>query len=580
MYSPEMRRQAVAEVTRSSIAEVAARRGISPSSLRRWAARTDLADRPRSGRPAIQSTANQVVEALVGTAGARISGADYSTRALAEATGLSQSIVSRAMRELTVPIGALLEREAVRGSDRGRDCGPGPCGPGANPPEAVPRSPRGTGEITRVIGGFPFVIVGIRGGGADPRDGSSAGTPTAVGTGAERPAEADAGTEVAAGSGSASSPHSQAVSARRLQRRIAGIVAALRSAGVQRWAKRFGSEHRQSDPAAVQAVLGDANRLDESFIVFDPLGETAQMDVVVAHRTHGDFDAFVDALKRGLVECHDIPGSLLDLIAGRVRHGFEGVWWQEGRPVASVKSSRSSDSMEISSWLPKETRSITEHLAIALREEIIDSGYQPGDRINPRLLSRRMGVPRSSVDAALRRMVDDELLDGSRGGARIPLITTVDVLDLYAARVALGEVLLRSLALRPKRYFVPVQLALRQVEASAATKSGIDVEDADLHFQQELARASGLRQSARVFESLTLRLRLFISILQLDYSPASDRILSDDGAILRALSRGDAQTAINAWRGKVDNAVRHMAGLLARRHFDQELWSQLTQRLG
>lgn len=254
--------------------------------------------------------------------------------------------------------------------------------------------------------------------------------------------------------------------------------------------------------------------------------------------------------------------------------------WKESAQADVVRTSITSDSMEISSWLPKDTRSITEHLAIALREEIIDSGYEPGDRISPRLLSRRMRAPRSSVDAALRRMVDDKLLDGSRGGARIPLITTVDVLDLYAARIAIGEVVLRSLALRPQRYLVPVQLALRQVEASAATRSGIDVEDADLHFQQELARASGLRESARTFESLTLRLRLFISVLQLDYSPASDRILSDDRAILAALSRGDAEAAIGTWRGKVDNAVRHMSGLLGRRRFDQELWAQLTRGLG
>src|SRR5699024_9378628 len=196
------------------------------------------------------------------------------------------------------------------------------------------------------------------------------------------------------------------------------------------------------------------------------------------------------------------------------------------------------------------------------------------------LLSRRMRVPRASVDAALRRMVDDKLLDGSRGGARIPLITTVDVLDLYAARMAIGEVVLRSLSLRPQRYLVPVQLALRQVEAAAPTRSGIDVEDADLHFQQELARASGLRESARAFESLTLRLRLFISVLQLDYSPASDRIVSDDRAMFRSLARADARTASEVWRGKVDNAVRRMGGLLGRRRFDQELWTQLTRSLG
>ncbi len=534
-----MRRRAVARVAESSIVEVAAEMGVSPSSLRRWITRSDLDDRPRSGRPRIQSTANQVVEALVGTAGARISGKDYSTRALAEATGLSQSIVSRAMREMTVPLAEL----------------------------------DGEGEVSVVAGGFPFIVFGLRVDGREPGSRADGKAPRAsVGEVPEPHAEGQAARETAAG-----------VSARRVQRRIAGVIAALRSAGVQHWAKRFDSEHRQTDPAAMSALLvgrdesGDA-RLRERFVIFDPLGETIDLSIGADASIHQDFDEFVEALKQALARCRDIPGSLLDLIAARVRHGFEGVMWQASSQGESQKSSSSSDSMDISSWLPKTTRSITEHLAIALREEIIDSGYQPGDRINPRLLSRRMEVPRSSVDAALRRMVDDELLDGSRGGARIPLITTVDVLDLYAARVAVGEVLLRSLAMRPKRYFVPVQLALRQVEASTATKSGIDVENADLHFQQELARASGLRQSARAFESLTLRLRLFISVLQLDYSPAGERILMDDRAIFSALVRGDAESAINTWRSKVDNAVRHMAGLLSRRRFDQDLWAQLTRR--
>src|SRR5699024_2167513 len=149
-----------------------------------------------------------------------------------------------------------------------------------------------------------------------------------------------------------------------------------------------------------------------------------------------------------------------------------------------------------------------------------------------------------------------------------------------SSRAGRAGVLPASPAPPPQRYLLPVPLALRQVAAAAPSRSGIDVEDADLHFQQELARASGLRESARAFESLTLRLRLFISVLQLDYSPASDRIVSDDRAIFRSLARADARTAIEVWRGKVDNAVRHMAGLLGRRRFDQELWTQLTRSLG
>src|SRR5699024_3324602 len=498
---------AVAELRTATLAEVAARTGASPSTLRRWADRSDLEDRPRSGRPPIQGTADRVVEALVATAGARISGRDYSTRALAEATGLSQSIVSRSLRSLTVAAAEVT----------------------------------GGRELVLAAAGFPLLVFGVR---ADGSAGEGVGGP--------------------------------AVAPRRIRRRIAGITAALRSAGVQRWSQRFGSEHRQVRTADLLALV--SGEIGDEFLVFDPLGEVPDAGPAVS--VHRDFEEIVVALKHVLAGCQDIPGSLLDQFAARVRNGLEGVMWRETVQLEPARSSITSDSMEISSWLPKETRSITEHLAIALREEIIDSGYDPGDRINPRLLSRRMRVPRASVDAALRRMVDDKLLDGSRGGARIPLITTGDVLDLYAARMAIGEAVLRTLSLRPQRYLVPDQPAPRQVEAAAPTRSGIDVEYADLHFQQELARASGLRESARAFESLTLRLRLFISVLQLDYSPASDRIVSDDRAMFRSLARADARTAIEVWRGKVDNAVRHVAGLLGRRRFDQELWTQLTRSLG
>src|SRR5699024_1540956 len=85
----------------------------------------------------------------------------------------------------------------------------------------------------------------------------------------------------------------------------------------------------------------------------------------------------------------------------RVRNGPEGVMWRETVQLEPARSSITSDSMEISSWLPKETRSITEHLAIALREENIDSGYDPRDRLNPRLLSRRTPAPRAAVAAGL-----------------------------------------------------------------------------------------------------------------------------------------------------------------------------------
>ena len=199
MYSAEFRRDAVAMLSTSTLAEAAARTGASPSTLRRWASRSDLEDRPRSGRPPIQETADRVVEALVATAGARISGRDYSTRALAEATGLSQSIVARSVRALTLPVTEV----------------------------------DGDRELILAASGFPLVLFGFRRVVADGDDNEGPAVPP-----------------------------------RRIQRRVAGITAALRTAGVQRWAQRFDSEHRQVSTDELLALLDG----DEDFLVFDPFG--------------------------------------------------------------------------------------------------------------------------------------------------------------------------------------------------------------------------------------------------------------------------------------------------------------------
>lgn len=517
----EVRAEACREVAAGRPAgEVAASLGVSAPTVRRWTARAaageGLGDRPRTGRPRIQDTATAVVSAVLATAGARVDTADYSTRAVAAATGLSQSVVARAMAQLASP----------------------------------PLAPRL--RLVAVAAAYPVLVLGFA---ALPDPGESG-------------------------------PAARTRSERAFRRRGAGLVAALRSSGLGRWAQQFGTAAPPVVPPAVQSVL-DAEAVDR-IIAYDPRGIVPARSESVAST---DLDGFVAEVGAVLRQVEAVPGSLLNALAATVNRGLEGLEWNDlGSPRPPHRESKSSDSngpdssrgpdpgswVPDSHWLPRANLSLTEQLAIALRQEIIDSGYRSGDRIRPRTLASRLGLPQAAVEAAVRRMIDEELLDGSRGGVRIPAVTADDVIDLYAARLVLGSVLLRGLAARPRRHLVPVRQALRRVEAVAVLRRGTDVDDADLRFQQELARASGLTQTARTFESLTRRLRMYISVLLLDYTPATDRILFDDRRILRALEVGDAAAAVDAWRGKLDNAVRHMAGIAAHRGFDVTVWARLT----
>lgn len=522
---PEALRRQVSDRTAQGapVAEVVAEFGVSASSVRRWSVRSragkGLADRPRPGRPRIQDTAVSVVSAVLATAGARIDSSDYSTRAVARATGLSQSVVVRAMARLA---------------------------PAAPAPPAQ--------RLVFVAASHPVLVLGF----------SSRMVPAA-----------------------------RARPGRAFRRRGTGVIAALQSAGLIRWEQQYRTEGSPRVPAHIRSLMDEQPA--ERCIAFDPRGVLVQ-EAAGEWECCADLADFLAAVQAALGAVDTVPGTLLDALAGRVTSGLEGLRWSAdveslGKRVktsdsprsAPVNAGSSSNSQGTSHglvpdshWLPRGNLSLTEQLAIALRQEIIDSGYRSGDRIRPAQLASRLGLPRSAIDAALRRMIDEELLDGSRGGVRIPAVTAEDVLDLYAARLVLGTVLLRNLAARPRRHLVPVRQALRRVEAVAALRQGTEVDDADLRFQQELARASGLEQTARTFESLTRRLRMYISVLLLDYRPATDRIVLDDRRIYRALEAGDGTSAVAAWRGKLDNAVRHMAGMAQYRGFDVEVWARLT----
>lgn len=362
-------------------------------------------------------------------------------------------------------------------------------------------------------------------------------------------------------------------------RRAAAVMAALRVSGAKDWeAQELQGEHAVE---GVEALPGGSLKIQ-----WCP-GEQP-------------WEAFLGTVSSALSSCVSdpdaIPGDLLSRLAARADKGLHGVQWRRadasdgpmnrGETPSSFDSNRfplpeypapSPNTARHSPWLPQNELSITEQIAIALRKEIMNSGFQPGDRIPPSMLATDMGLPISTVRSAMRRMTDDELLVFKEGAFSIPAISGKDIIDLYAARRQLGTLILRAGSTQPRHSMLAPRIALRSLEAAARHGNSMDVDQADLHFQQEIADSSGLIQSARSFHALTLRVRMFISVLQLDYRPAVDRIVSDDRRILRALVNGDHDEAVEVWWAKLDNAVKHMSAM-SPATFDRDLWAQLTGR--
>lgn len=443
---------------------------------------------PAPGRPRVQETADDIVASVLATAGPRVTTSAYSTRSIAEVTGLSQTLVSRAVRRIRRP-GRVTGEQLLR--------------------------------LRELRVEFPQITVRFAPAPADFRP---------------RP--------------------------RAFERHASAFMAALWVSGAAAW------------PAAPLRGSDSGDR---------PLR-------VHWNPAESDWEEFLSQAAAMLDRCapapESVPADLLSLLAARAGRGLHGVSWQAGAGTSGETDQIfDSDRVTVSEfpgpswsgrsrWLPSAELSATEQIAIALRREMTDSGFAPGDRISAAGMAQRLGLTLSTVRTALRQLADDGLLTHSERGFQLPMLTGRDVIDLYASRLHVGMVVLRACAAQPKHRLLPARLALGSLEAIAARGSRVDAGEADLRFQQELAKASGLPQSARSFHALTLRVRMFISVLQLDYSPAADRLVSDNRRILAALLEGRAEDAVRTWRGKQDNAVRHMSAL-APDTFDAALWDRL-----
>ncbi|WP_312801726.1 GntR family transcriptional regulator [Corynebacterium variabile] len=484
---------------------------------------------PHRGRPRIQEQADAIVAGVLAGAGPRVGSREYSTRRISMMTGISQPLVSRAMRRIR---GVGEEEEAF----------------------IIPAvSGRRTLRLAAFVVDFPRIRIDFTDGGSDV------------------PGEAQA-----------------------FDRRATAIMAALRISGADTWPTTW----RAPDAEELERAWDADHPTEQSTVDPDPeLGPGSvrvywepgrQSWEVFLARVAGLFGACgrsVDA----------VPGALLTALSVRVGQGLHGVRWSRrgvvkgyGDVSPTVGNDPHSDS-ERSASPPYPTPvlgelSMAEQVAIALRKEITDAGYSAGDRVTSVVLASHMGLRQSAVLAAMRRLVDDGLLVSRNGVFSLPLVTGADIIDLYAARLQVGIVLLRACATRPRHRLLSPQTALRTLEAAVERGDAERVDQADLYFQQELAEASGLTQSARTFHSLTLRLQMFISVLQLNYGQAVPRILADDRRIMAALITGDAEVAVWTWRSKLDNAVRHMSaasqvgggGGRTRMAFDVSLWVRLT----
>lgn len=215
----------------------------------------------------------------------------------------------------------------------------------------------------------------------------------------------------------------------------------------------------------------------------------------------------------------------------------------------------------------------TDRVVHLVREALATGQYRAGERVKEAPLAARLGVSRGPIREALRVLAEEGMLERlPNRGAAVPDVSATNILDLYAVRASLGALLMRRVAVLGQSRLQPVSAALAEVRAAARDSDDVRIGEADLCFQDAIARTANLPQASLFFERLTMRLRMFISVLQLGYAEAGDLIARENAAIFDALRTGDGSEAARLWRVKVERSVRYMVAQLPRDHFDPDLW--------
>lgn len=206
---------------------------------------------------------------------------------------------------------------------------------------------------------------------------------------------------------------------------------------------------------------------------------------------------------------------------------------------------------------------LAEAVAGALRESLANGTFHAGERIPEAPLAARLGVSRGPIRDALHVLAEEGLIElRPHRGAYVPAPSRRDVFDTYSGRGPLGALLLRRLAVRPDRDLGEVVDGHSVVLDLAAAGDVARTSEADIRWQDTCARAAGMPRVEKMFTRLSLQLRLFISIMGLDYGYSVDDIVADNEAILRALQLRDAELVTALWRRKIEAAVRYMAAQL------------------
>ena len=208
-----------------------------------------------------------------------------------------------------------------------------------------------------------------------------------------------------------------------------------------------------------------------------------------------------------------------------------------------------------------------------LRQAILKGELKPGERLMEIQLANKLGVSRTPVREAIRKLeLEGLVLMIPRKGAEFAEITRQDMEDVLEVRTALEELAVKDAC----DHITDAQLSeLKKAsnEFKKALLEGKDLvtcADADMHFHDVILSATNNRRLIQMLNNLSEQMYRY-RMEYLKDERTHKTLIEEHDAIRRALKKHDKVKAGAAIRVHIDNQKRSILESLTEKEEDEEL---------
>jgi DNA-binding GntR family transcriptional regulator len=191
-----------------------------------------------------------------------------------------------------------------------------------------------------------------------------------------------------------------------------------------------------------------------------------------------------------------------------------------------------------------------------LRDSIVDGTLVAGSQLSEAELAARFGVSRGPVREALQRLIQEGLVRAEpHRGVFVPVLTELDVRDIYLARDALETTAVRHI-IATSRTQEAAEALDRVVELMAKAEADDDWEAVgryDLEFHTVLVTATGSERLQRMFSTVISETRLCLGVLTA--ADARSDLVGEHRQIASLVRKGETEKALSVLKQHFTDAV-------------------------